>query len=227
MNTATSVRRGRSPAGFSMVELLVVVALIAIMATFSLPGIARYIRNYRIRGAANEVAGALQSARLKAITGNVNYGVLFVPINNETYRVVSEDVYGRTIGGARPDLSTLLAAPLVNQQAGPLQTLPRDVIFANAATGCPELSAAVPPFVPAGTLALRFDRLGAVCQPTAGPVTPPCPQVDAGAPFFWVRAATSDVAMCVREQRTGITRTVMIGPGGRVQVTERTTELNQ
>ena len=60
METPMPVPRKGATAGFSMIELLVVVALIAIMAAFALPGIAGYIRNYRIRGAVNEVASALE-----------------------------------------------------------------------------------------------------------------------------------------------------------------------
>ena len=64
--------------GFTLVELLVVVAIIAIMAAISLPFIVGYLRHYKIRGASQEVAKEIQAARGKAISKNVNFGVVFL-----------------------------------------------------------------------------------------------------------------------------------------------------
>lgn len=231
METTMRVRRRDVPAaGFSMVELLVVIGLIAIMAAFALPGIARYIRNYRIRGAANEIATALQQARLRAVASNVNYGVLFVPLSDHSYQVVREDGIDmpgdkqRPSGDRRP-LSWLLTPPQVNQQAGAVQLLPPDVVFTNVVGECRELAAAVPtPYAPDTAIqALRFNRLGAICTPAG--TSEPCPQVDAGEAFFWKRG-DNDVAVCVVERRSGLTRSVMVSPGGRVKVVDSETESN-
>ena len=84
----------RSMQGFSLIELLTVVAIIAIMAAVGFPAISRYIRTYKIKGAAQEFAGELQSARSKAIMSNTNSGVSFVVVDADSYRFVQEDLTG-------------------------------------------------------------------------------------------------------------------------------------
>ena len=72
--------------------MLIVVAIIAIMAAIALPNIGQYIRNYRIKGAAQSVASQLQTARGKAISTNTNTGVSFFVVDVDSYRFVQEDL---------------------------------------------------------------------------------------------------------------------------------------
>lgn len=64
--------------GFSMLELLVVMALITVLAAISYPAITRQLSHLRLKRDARNVMSELNAARLKAITNNTKYRVDFV-----------------------------------------------------------------------------------------------------------------------------------------------------
>ncbi len=68
--------------GISSLELAVVLALIAIMATFTIPFLGSWLRHYRIMGAARELTSSMQDARLTAIKNNQDSCVEFDSVNN-------------------------------------------------------------------------------------------------------------------------------------------------
>lgn len=213
-------RKGRSDqGGFSLVELLVVVAIIMIMSAIGLPLIMNYFRQYLIRGATQQVAGEIQAARNKAIARNVNFGVVFVVEDATHYRWINEDLTGTTVfegnlvAGLRPPIGAVLnpANILLARQLGPRRTLPQGITFGIACPG----------FV-ANDSGFRFNRLGGWCDP-AGVATGPgaCPILLAGAPLLSNLTAppAPDVAgttVCLVHTATGLTRTITVTPGGRV-----------
>lgn len=54
--------------GFTLVELMVVVALVAITAAIAIPNFANLIRNNQVQGKADELVALLQYARSEAVT---------------------------------------------------------------------------------------------------------------------------------------------------------------
>ena len=185
--------------GFSLVEMLIVVAIIAIMSAISLPSIGQYIRNYRIKAAAQEVASQLQTARGKAVSTNTNSGVSFFIVDNNSYRFVQED------------LTTV-------EPRSTLRDLPLGVSFvvATAANSTPSIR-----FDRMG----GFCKPGIAndCRaPYSNPsFANPCGTeaarctTSAGANFFAPQADGS-VWVTLLEQNTQLQRTVRIAPGGRV-----------
>ncbi len=74
--------RSLSEKGLTTLELAVVLALIAIMATFTIPYLGSWLRHYRIVGAARELASNMQNAKMLAIKNNQESCVEFDPSNN-------------------------------------------------------------------------------------------------------------------------------------------------
>lgn len=74
--------RSKSKAGFTMVELMIAVAIIGIMAAVATPGIIAWLPNYRLKSAARDLYAALQNARLLAVKNNTTVQVVFGPPAN-------------------------------------------------------------------------------------------------------------------------------------------------
>jgi prepilin-type N-terminal cleavage/methylation domain-containing protein len=206
--------RARS-GGFSLIELLVVVGIIAMLAAVIAPNIGHYIRNYKIRGATNDVVTNIQKARNQAIMKNANMGVTVVVQDATTYWVHVED-------DQSPPRQLMERMPLdmdetptdeQTEQSKRFQLTGDNVRFAATAAECP--NAPGPAFAP-NSYGLRFSRLGAACRPSG---TGACPdvQVENGAILNVVHAANGGARLCLTDRSTGLSRWIAVSGGGRVQ----------
>jgi type IV fimbrial biogenesis protein FimT len=75
--------------GFTLMELMVTIAVIAILASLAVPNIIGWLPNYRLRSGAEDIQSTLQLARITAIKRNATATVSF-DIANETYRASVE-----------------------------------------------------------------------------------------------------------------------------------------
>ena len=84
-----------------MVELVIVIAIIAILAAIAVPNLLRWLPNYRLRSAINDLYTNFQKAKLESIKRNTNVVLAFDPTNGiDSYQVFVDDGAG---GGAAND----------------------------------------------------------------------------------------------------------------------------
>jgi prepilin-type N-terminal cleavage/methylation domain-containing protein len=67
----------RDKRGVTLLELMVVLGIVAAMAVVAVPSYYSMLPHLRVRGAARDVAEALQVARMKAVSKNTTYVVQF------------------------------------------------------------------------------------------------------------------------------------------------------
>lgn len=89
------LKRLRRAAGFSVIELMMVVAIIGVVLMLAVPSFAEFLQNQQIRVAGDAILNGVQVARAEAIRRNLSVQVAInVP---ETGWVVSESASGTVI----------------------------------------------------------------------------------------------------------------------------------
>jgi prepilin-type N-terminal cleavage/methylation domain-containing protein len=63
--------------GFTLLELITVLIIIAIGAVLTTPNIGGWLPNYRLRSATREVVSIMRVAQFKAVSNNTSYQVVF------------------------------------------------------------------------------------------------------------------------------------------------------
>jgi prepilin-type N-terminal cleavage/methylation domain-containing protein len=80
----------RNERGFTLVELMVVVAIAAILIGFTYAGFTGMLNRYRCQGAVNRIAQVLKLAQMKAIEQSVRY-VVNVGIGNDNVTITFDN----------------------------------------------------------------------------------------------------------------------------------------
>ena len=103
----------RSESGFSAVELLITVAIIAILASIAVPNMMGQSNQAKLRGAVSNLRGDLQTAKMMAIRENAN---VVVNLFANRYEVFVDNGTGANAGNWGRDADEVL---LISRQIEP------------------------------------------------------------------------------------------------------------
>lgn len=117
----------RKDMGFTLLELMVVIAIIAIAAGIAIPSMITWPAKHRIGGATREIYSAIQYAKLRAVKEKANVVIAFSDTGSgatDTYTVFIDDGSG---GGTAKDNTQNGTEPAIKTGQ-----MPTDVDMSNA-----------------------------------------------------------------------------------------------
>lgn len=67
----------KKQSGFTLIELIIVIALILFSSAIAIPGFISWIPNYRLRAASQDLLSNFQKAKIEAVKRNINAAIVF------------------------------------------------------------------------------------------------------------------------------------------------------
>jgi prepilin-type N-terminal cleavage/methylation domain-containing protein len=122
--------RRRGKRGFSIIELVIVLAIMSIVAAIAVPSINSSVQLYRLRSAAASVQGVIQATRYQAISSGYPFAIVFNKATS-TYQVQSDPAGTNSfanVGGAVPISGS--STPATINQNTTLQFRPSGLVLA-------------------------------------------------------------------------------------------------
>src|SRR5215469_12100772 len=142
--------------GFSLVELVVVVALILIVLALVAPQIRQAIPLIRARGSATELSSLMQNARILAAKNNATYDVKYTTIGGETAAYIDVNLNGAYDQGEPVVFFNRGVTPAGGAPSGGSGQPAAFVLTGDTTTGTPYDNATVLAFNPRG-LPCKYD----------------------------------------------------------------------
>ncbi len=177
--------------GFSLVELMIVLAIIVILSLIAIPQIQLVVANYRLNAAGHAAASLLQQARLQAVKTNQPAYVQYNASQSPNMIFVNADPTVTSYATGNPDVELSSAVSFQAVAAGG----PPDHSQLDAYLGVPAKGASGVT-VELGT-AIGFNARGFPCMESSVGEPTLCPQQDATTPstlpvFEWFMQGSSN-----------------------------------
>ena len=77
MNIHMERKKMKNSKGFTLIEVLIVIAIIGVLSAIAIPSISSWLPNYRLKSAARDLYGAAMKAKGEAVKRNVNCAITF------------------------------------------------------------------------------------------------------------------------------------------------------
>jgi type IV fimbrial biogenesis protein FimT len=120
--------------GFTLMELMVTIAIIAILSAIAIPNFVAWVPKFKLGGASRDVLAILQKTRVQAVKDNTNY-VLMFNTGNESYTAFLDDGAGNPADSGNGILDAgervLVQKTLANGIDISATTLPGDLVVFN------------------------------------------------------------------------------------------------
>jgi len=143
--------------GFTLAEMIVVVAIVLVVGSLAVPNLTRAIDASRIKGSAQALAAAYQDARIRATQRDTSYQVLISPPGISPAQICIDLDGDGTCSGGDP-VTTFPAQVRVSNLGVPVPLDPTQLHFPAITTEQPGAS-------------LSWNAVGLPCQRTS-PITP-------------------------------------------------------
>ena len=86
----------KSSKGFTLIEMLIVIAIIAILTAITIPTFSHYNNNRNLKEAAQEISGDIQLYKQRAVAENTRYRIVFA-VGGNNYSVQKETFYNSNV----------------------------------------------------------------------------------------------------------------------------------
>ncbi|WP_018249923.1 pilus assembly FimT family protein [Orenia marismortui] len=82
--------------GFTLIEVMIVIAIISILVSISYPKINNYVNYFTLTTELNQLISDLQWARQQSIVSKIKHGIIFYPIESK-YQIVKDKINCKVI----------------------------------------------------------------------------------------------------------------------------------